>query len=79
MKILIIDSQNRTEFIYAQESWNGEKLKKVIKDKYQLQDDDMELVFNGNILEDNEALSTYDVEEGAIIIYCGAFIAGILY
>lgn len=36
MKILIIDSQNRTEFIYAQESWNGEKLKKAIKDKYQL-------------------------------------------
>ena len=52
MKILITDSQNKTEFIYAQESWNGGDLKKAIKEKYQLQDDDMELVFNGNIIED---------------------------
>lgn len=76
MKILIIDSQNRTEFIYAQESWNGEKLKKVIKDKYQLQDDDMELVFNGNILEDNDSLLAKGITDGKTINFLGKFSAG---
>ena len=76
MKILIIDSQNRTEFIYAQESWNGEKLKKAIKDKYQLQDDDMELVFNGNIIEDNDSLLGKGITDGKTINFLGKFSAG---
>ena len=76
MKILIIDSQNRTEFIYTQESWNGEKLKKAIKDKYQLQDDDMELVFNGNILEDSDSLLAKGITDGKTINFLGKFSAG---
>lgn len=76
MKILIIDSQNITEFIYAQESWNGGQLKKAIKEKYQLQNDDMELVFNGNILEDNDSLIAKGITDGKTINFLGKFSAG---
>lgn len=76
MKILITDSQNRTEFIYALESWDGGALKKAIKEKYQLQDDDMELVFNGNILEDNDNLVVKGITDGKTINFLGKFSAG---
>lgn len=76
MKILITDSQNRTEFIYVQESWNGEKLKKAIKEKYQLQDDDMELVFNGNIIQDDDNLVAKGITHLKTINFLGKFSAG---
>lgn len=76
MKILITDSQNKTEFIYAQESWNGRELKSAIKEKYQLQDDDMELVFNGNIIEDTDILLEKGIIEGKTINFLGKFSAG---
>jgi hypothetical protein len=76
MKILITDSQNKTEFIFAQESWNGGALKKAIKEKYQLQDDDMELVFNGNILEDSDSLLAKGITDGKTINFLGKFSAG---
>lgn len=76
MKILITDSQNKTEFIYAQESWNGGALKSAIKEKYQLQDDDMELVFNGNIIEDNDSLIDKGIIDGKTINFLGKFSAG---
>ena len=76
MKILITDSQNKTEFIYAQESWNGRELKSAIKEKYQLQDDDMELVFNGNIIEDNDSLIAKGIIDGKTINFLGKFSAG---
>ena len=76
MKILITDSQNKTEFIYAQESWNGEKLKKAIKEKYQLQDDDMVLVFNGNIIEDDDNLVEKGITNEKTIKFLGKFSAG---
>ena len=76
MKILITDSQNKTEFVYAQESWNGGQLKSAIKEKYQLQDDDMELVFNGNIIEDNDSLIDKGIIDGKTINFLGKFSAG---
>ena len=76
MKILITDSQNKTEFIYAQESWKGGALKKAIKEKYQLQDDDMELVFNGNIIEDDVYLVDKGIKDGKTINFLGKFSAG---
>ena len=76
MKILITDSQNKTEFVYAQESWNGGHLKSAIKEKYQLQDNDMVLVFNGMIIEDDDSLIAKGIIDGKTINFLGKFSAG---
>jgi hypothetical protein len=78
MKIYIQDSKGKREPFDIDENDLVLTLRNKAIDRLRIKND-TQFLFNGNILEDNEALSTYDVEEGAIIIYCGAFIAGILY
>lgn len=77
MKLLIQDSQNRVEFIFANESWDAKTLRKAIKEKYNLGDDDeIELVFNGNILEDDDKLLQKGITDGKTINFLGHFDAG---
>jgi hypothetical protein len=78
MKIYIQDSKGKREPFDIDENDLVLTLRNKAIDRMRIKND-TQFLFNGNILEDNEALSTYDVEEGVVIIYCGAFIAGILY
>jgi hypothetical protein len=78
MKIFIQDSKGTKEPFDIDENDFVLTLRNKAINRLRIKND-IQFLFNGSILEDNEALSTYDVEEGAIIIYCGAFIAGILY
>ena len=78
MKIYIIDSKGKREPFDIDENDLVLTLRNKAINRLRIKND-TQFLFNGMILEDNEALSTYDVEEGENIIYCGAFIAGILY
>lgn len=77
MKLLIIDSKNKCESIYIMESDKVAKLKEEIQSKYNITGD-IELVFNGNILMDNEYLSEKGIRDGNTINFLGQFNAGIL-
>jgi ribosomal protein S13 len=77
MKLLITDSKNKCESIYIMESDNVAKLKEEIKSKYNVIGD-IELVFNGNILMDNESLVEKGIRDGNTINFLGQFNAGIL-
>lgn len=75
MKLLILDSKNQSEFIYALESWDTKTLKEEIKKKYKISEE-IELVYNGNILEDNDNLLAKGVTDGKTINFLGQFNAG---
>ena len=75
MKLIIQDSKDQREFIFAQESWSVELLKNEIKKKYNITGD-IELVYNGNILEDTDSLQAKDIKDGKTINFLGRFDAG---
>ncbi len=75
MKLIIQDSRDQREFIFAQESWSVELLKNEIKKKYNITGD-IELVYNGNILEDTDSLLAKDIKDGKTINFLGRFDAG---
>lgn len=75
MKLIIQDSKDQREFIFAQECWSVELLKNEIKKKYNITGD-IELVYNGNILEDNDSLLAKDIKDGKTINFLGRFDAG---
>jgi len=75
MKLIIQDSKDQREFIFAQESWSVELLKNEIKKKYNITGD-IELVYNGNILEDTDSLLAKDIKDGKTINFLGRFDAG---
>ena len=53
------------------------KFLKKVEDKFER--NEIHLFFNGNILEDNEPISSYDIEENNTISFIGNFRAGMLY
>lgn len=79
MKIMIIDSTNKREMIDINENDSISKLKELIKIKKGINTDDIVLHFNGEILELNQKISDYDIENNSQIIYTGKFRGGIPY
>ena len=76
MKLLILDSKNISKPIYIMESDTVAELKKQIQTKNNI-NGDIELVFNGMILNDNETLSEKEIKDGMTVNYLGQFKAGI--
>ena len=77
MKLFITDSINNHKLIYIMESDNVAKQKEEIKLKYNVIGD-FELIFNGDILMDNESLKEKGIRDGNTINFLGQFNAGIL-
>jgi len=75
MKIFIRNSKGVVESLDVQENETIQRLKDRIKNKFN-NTEDIELIFNGNILEDEETISDYEIEEGNTIMYSGLFKAG---
>jgi uncharacterized ubiquitin-like protein YukD len=75
MKLYIRDSKNQVESILIMESESVASLKNEIKKKYNITTN-IELVFNGAILEENCQLSNYSITEGQTIDFQGQFTAG---
>ena len=76
MKIFIIDSKGNYSKIEISETAEVSKLKEKIKKSNEIKSDNIELIFNGMILEDNYTLSELDIVEGSTISYLGTFFAG---
>lgn len=76
MKIFIRDSKNNIKTILINESVQTLELKEEIRKKMGIRGD-IELVFNGLVLEDNDYLIDLDIKEGNTIDYQGHFDAGL--
>ena len=75
IKIFIVDSKNGYQIIYLPSlSITVKELKNLIETKYFTKE--FQLVYNGCILEDEEKLDYYDIQENATIIIVGIFAAG---
>ena len=72
MKLLIIDSHNCRKSINISESATVTQLKEEIKKQNNIKSDIL-LHFNGVILEDNDHLYDYDIEDNDQIVYTGNF------
>jgi hypothetical protein len=76
MKIFIRDSKNNMKPILINESIQTLALKEEIRNKMGITGE-IELVFNGVVLEDNDYLFDLDIKEGNTIDYQGHFDAGL--
>lgn len=75
MKVIIVDSKNNKRPINIMESDSVSELKNQIKGK-DIIVGDIELLFNGQILQDNDFMIDLGITEGSIINYLGIFKAG---
>ncbi len=66
MKLFIMNSKNEIKSIYIKESDSVATLKNEIKIKFGITTN-IELFFNGNILNETGCLSSFDITEGAMI------------
>lgn len=76
MKVLIVDTSNDREIFEVNPSDKVKQLKEIIANRKGI-NNNISLHFNGEILEDENLISDYDVEENSNIIYLGNFEAGI--
>lgn len=76
MKLLIRDSKGTSNPINIMESDTVKELKNQIKMKNQI-NGDIELIFNGIILEDLQSLAELEIKDGNTIDYLGQFNAGL--
>ena len=74
MRVVIVDSQNNKEIIEINPSDTIKDFKEKIKNKKGIKDDIM-LHVDGTILEENDRIDDYDIEENSQIIIMGKFIA----
>lgn len=79
MKIKVKDSKDRLVTIdNLSEFTTVTELKKKIKDSTGfILNDNINLIFDGNILEDEDNLGKYNVSENDVLIYLANFDAGI--
>ena len=75
MKVIIIDSKGNRSAIYIMESSSVSELKNQIRGKNKI-NGDIELLFNGVILNDNDYMYDLGISEGSTINYLGIFKAG---
>ncbi len=76
MKLFIRDSTGKSNPINIMDSDLVKELKKQIKIKNQI-NGEIELVFNGIMLEDEQSLSDLEIKDGNTIDYLGQFTAGL--
>lgn len=75
MKVIIVDSKNNQNAINIMESDTILELKNQIKKKNKITGD-IELLFNGQIIQDNDNLFDLGISDGSQINYLGVFKAG---
>ena len=76
MKIVIRDSKGKYNTITISDTEQVSDLKKKIETEYKTSNN-IELIFNGMILEGDYTLRELDIEDGNTIDYLGVFLAGI--
>lgn len=75
MKLFTVNSKNERGTIYIMESDLVSALKAEIKRKYNI-NNDVEILHNGQILEENDQLSSIPINDGETIQFNEIFKAG---
>ena len=75
MKLFTVNSKNERGTIYIMESDSVSALKAEIKKKYNI-NNDVEILHNGQILEENDPLSSIPINDGETIQFNEIFKAG---
>jgi len=75
MKLFTVNSKNERGTIYIMESDLVSALKAEIKRKYNI-NNDVEILHNGQILEENDLLSSIPINDGETIQFNEIFKAG---
>ncbi len=75
MKLFTINSKNERGTIFIMESESVANLKSEIKKKYNISND-VEIMYNGSILEEDEQLSEIPITDGQTIQFNEIFKAG---
>lgn len=75
MKLFTVNSKNERGTIYIMESDLVSALKAEIKKKYNI-NNDVEILHNGQILEENDPLSSIPINDGETIQFNEIFKAG---
>ena len=75
MKLFTVNSKNERGTIYIMESDSVSALKAEIKKKYNI-NNDIEILHNGQILEENDQLSSIPINDGETIQFNEIFKAG---
>ncbi len=75
MKLFTVNSKNERGTIYIMESDLVSALKAEIKKKYNI-NNDVEILHNGQILEENDQLSSIPINDGETIQFNEIFKAG---
>ena len=75
MKLFTVNSKNERGTIYIMESDLVSALKAEIKRKYNI-NNDVEILHNGQILEENDPLSSIPINDGETIQFNEIFKAG---
>ena len=78
MRLIILDSKGNSSPINIMESENVLQLKEEIKKKNNITGE-IELLYNGKILEDDEYLTDEGIQDNSTINYLGIFKAGKSY
>lgn len=75
--LLIIDSTNKRVSIEINENATIKELKEKLKNKKKI-NSEIVLHYNGEILEENQTIEYYEIENNSHIVYMGQFKGGIL-
>lgn len=75
MKLFTVNSKNERGTIFIMESDSVSTLKSEIKKKYSI-NNDVEILFNGQILEENDQLCSIPINDGETIQFNEIFKAG---
>ena len=71
--IIIVDLKEEEEEVEINDNEYVRDLKDKLKDRNRVNSENIILHYNGEMLEDNEKISSYGIENNSIIIYNGVF------
>lgn len=78
MKIFVVDTKNRRVLFEIDNNENVKNLKIKLKQKMGINiNNEIDLLYGGDILQDNDPISEYEIEDGGCITFLGKFNAGI--
>ena len=78
MKILIVDSTNKRVLMDINENTSIGELKKKLIVKKNI-NSEIILHYNGELLEEDKTIASYEIEDKECIVYIGQFKGGMFY
>ena len=74
-RIFVADTKNNRSILAVEKTYEISKIKEIIKITQSIQGD-IQIIFNGMILEDSNTLEDYDIRPDDILCFYSEFLAG---